>query len=52
MHEGIGLVTCLSLVTATMVGTGVYTSLGFQIIDLKSGFSILIVWALGGLISL
>ena len=52
MREGIGLVTCLSLVTATMVGTGVYTSLGFQLVDLKSGFSILSLWALGGLISL
>ena len=35
-----------------MVGTGVYTSLGFQLQDLRSGFSILCVWALGGLISL
>ena len=52
MHEGIGLVTCLSLVTATMVGTGVYTSLGFQLVDLKSSFSILVLWALGGFISL
>ena len=51
-HEGIGLVTCLSLVTATMVGTGVYTSLGFQLLDLKCGFSILVLWAVGGLISL
>ena len=51
-EQGIGLTTCLSLVTATMVGTGVYTSLGFQLLDLTSGFSILILWALGGLISL
>jgi APA family basic amino acid/polyamine antiporter len=51
-QAGIGLVTCISLVTATMVGTGVYTSLGFQLIDLRSGFSILLLWALGGLISL
>jgi APA family basic amino acid/polyamine antiporter len=49
---GIGLITCLSLVTATMVGTGVYTSLGFQLLDLRSGFSILVLWALGGAISL
>jgi len=35
-----------------MVGTGVYTSLGFQLQDLKSGFSILCLWVLGGLISL
>jgi basic amino acid/polyamine antiporter, APA family len=50
--KGIRLLTCLSLVTATMVGTGVYTSLGFQLLDLQSGFSILCLWALGGVISL
>jgi len=49
---GITLLTCLSLVTATMVGTGVYTSLGFQLLTLQSGFSILCLWALGGLLSL
>jgi len=49
---GVRLLTCLSLVTATMVGTGVYTSLGFQLLDLQSGFSILCLWVLGGLISL
>ncbi len=51
-QQGIGLLTCLSLVTATMVGTGVYTSLGFQLVDLQSGFSILALWAMGGLIAL
>jgi APA family basic amino acid/polyamine antiporter len=51
-RKGIGLLTCFSLVTATMVGTGVYTTLGFQLQDLNSGFSILCLWALGGMISL
>ncbi len=51
-RNGIGLPTCLSLVTATMVGTGVYTTLGFQLQDLSSGFSILCLWVLGGVISL
>ena len=46
------MLTCLALVTSTMVGTGVYTSLGFQLVDLQSGFSILALWALGGLIAL
>jgi APA family basic amino acid/polyamine antiporter len=46
------LPTCLSLVTATMVGTGVYTTLGFQLQNLSSGFSILCLWVLGGVISL
>jgi APA family basic amino acid/polyamine antiporter len=51
-RSGISLPTCVALVTSTMVGTGVYTSLGFQLQDLRSGFSILILWGLGGLISL
>jgi basic amino acid/polyamine antiporter, APA family len=50
--EGIGFGTCLALVMATMVGTGVYTSLGFQLQDLTSGFAILLIWAAGGIISL
>ena len=48
----IGLVTSVSLVTATMVGTGVYTSLGFQLLTLQGGFPILCLWAAGGFISL
>ena len=50
--KGIGFSTCLALVMATMVGTGVYTSLGFQLQDLNGGFSILLVWLAGGIISL
>ncbi|RZV36431.1 MAG: amino acid permease [Chromatiales bacterium] len=34
-----------------MVGTGVFTSLGFQLLDIQSGFVILVLWALGGLIA-
>lgn len=51
-NQKIGFFTCLALVTATMVGTGVYTSLGFQLLDLQSGFTILLIWILGGVISL
>lgn len=51
-RSGIGLITCVALVTSTMVGTGVYTSLGFQLQSLESGFAILALWALGGLLSL
>ena len=35
-----------------MVGTGVFTSLGFQVGDLPSGFVILCLWLLGGLCAL
>lgn len=32
-----------------MVGTGIFTSLGFQVGDLPSGFAIMVLWAVGGL---
>ena len=32
-----------------MVGTGIFTSLGYQVTDLPSGFSIVVLWAVGGL---
>lgn len=32
-----------------MIGTGVFTSLGFQVGDLPSGFTIVCLWAIGGL---
>lgn len=31
-----------------MVGTGVFTSLGFQLEDLSSGFALLMLWVVGG----
>ncbi len=48
----IGFYTAISLVIANMIGTGVFTSLGFQLLDIHSVFSILILWLLGGIISL
>lgn len=35
-----------------MVGTGVFTSLGFQVGDLPNGFTIMALWAIGGLCAL
>ena len=35
-----------------MVGTGVFTSLGFQVMSIQSGFALLMLWAVGGLIAL
>ena len=50
--NGISLTTASSLVIANMVGTGVFTSLGFQLLGISDGFSILFLWLLGGLVSL
>ncbi|MBT8147789.1 MAG: amino acid permease [Gammaproteobacteria bacterium] len=44
--------TLTAVVIANMVGTGVFTSLGFQLLDIRSGFVILMLWAVGGLVAL
>jgi len=48
----IGLYTATAIVAANMIGTGVFTSLGFQVIDLKDGFSIGFLWLIGGIAAL
>jgi basic amino acid/polyamine antiporter, APA family len=48
----IGLVTAVCLVIANMVGTGVFTSLGFQVLGIQSGFSLLFLWLVGGIFAL
>ena len=35
-----------------MIGTGVFASLGFQLLDIQSGFPLLMLWAVGGLVAL
>lgn len=35
-----------------MVGTGVFTSLGFQLKDIPAGFPIMMLWMIGGVVSL
>ncbi len=40
--------TATAVVVANMVGTGIFTSLGFQVGGLPSGFAILLLWAVGG----
>jgi basic amino acid/polyamine antiporter, APA family len=42
----------VALVIANMIGTGVFTSLGYQVGPLPSGFVILMLWLLGGVVAL
>ncbi|HWM23548.1 MAG TPA: amino acid permease [Chthoniobacterales bacterium] len=44
--------TATCIVVANMIGTGIFTSLGFQVGDLPTGFAIMAVWAIGGLCAL
>jgi APA family basic amino acid/polyamine antiporter len=48
----IGFNTAVSVVIANMIGTGVFTSLGFQVMGLQSGFSIILLWIVGGVLAL
>lgn len=43
---------CVALVVSSMVGTGVYTSLGFQLESAPSPFSVIALWLLGGILAL
>lgn len=48
----IGVISASSFVIANMVGTGVFTSLGFQLLTTSSPISIIILWVLGGVIAI
>ncbi|MGM0650562.1 MAG: APC family permease [Bacteroidota bacterium] len=50
--QKIGLTAAMSVVIANMIGTGVFTSLGFQVTNITDGFSLLVLWALGGILAL
>ena len=52
MKNKFGLYTATSVVIANMIGTGVFTSLGFQVLGLRSGFALLLLWFLGGIVAL
>lgn len=44
--------TATAVIVANMIGTGVFTSLGFQLLDISSPFAILMLWIIGGVAAL
>src|SRR6202022_4964876 len=50
--SSVSLIVAAAIVVADMVGVGVFTSLGFQVSGIPSGFSILLLWILGGVVAL
>src|SRR5947207_1753054 len=48
----IGFVTACSIVIANIIGTGIFTSLGFQLPEIHSGFTLLMLWVVGGIAAL
>src|SRR4051812_37589360 len=50
--SGVSVLVATAIVVADMIGVGVFTSLGFQVKDIPSGFSILLLWTIGGIVAL
>src|SRR5207237_4773779 len=48
----VGFFTACGIVIANIIGTGVFTSLGFQVADIQSGFALLMLWVGGGIAAL
>lgn len=48
----IGWTSAGALVVANMIGTGVFTSLGFQLQSIQNTWSILFLWSIGGVVAL
>ena len=48
----ISAITATNLVVANMIGTGIFTSLGFQVAAITSDFALMALWAVGGLAAL
>ena len=44
--------TATAVIIANMVGTGVFTSLGFQVADIQSVFALMMLWVIGGIAAL
>jgi APA family basic amino acid/polyamine antiporter len=51
-RHAVSVIVATGIVVADMIGVGVFTSLGFQVKDIPSGFSILLLWTVGGLVAL
>ena len=52
IRVSVSTLTATAIVVADMVGVGVFTSLGFQVQAIPSGFSLLLLWAIGGAVAL
>lgn len=48
----IGWISAAALVVANMIGTGVFTSLGFQLTSTQNTWTILLLWGIGGVVAL
>jgi APA family basic amino acid/polyamine antiporter len=52
LRATVSMLTATAIVVADMIGVGVFTSLGFQVLGIPSGFSLLLLWVVGGAVAL
>jgi APA family basic amino acid/polyamine antiporter len=52
LKRKISIYTAAAIVVANMIGTGVFTSVGFQLSAVQNTWTILLLWLTGGLLSL
>jgi APA family basic amino acid/polyamine antiporter len=50
--QHIGLFSATAIVIANMIGTAVWVSIGFQLMGIHSGFSLILLWVIGGITAL
>ena len=50
--KSIGYSTAAAIVIASMIGTGVFTTLGLQAQEIQTAFALLCLWGVGGLIAM
>lgn len=48
----IGWKTAVAIVVSNMIGTGIFTTLGFQLVDITNTYSIFLLWSIGGVLAL
>src|SRR5919108_1111021 len=48
----VSMLTATAIAVADMIGIGVFTSLGFQVKDIPSAFSVMMLWIVGGIVAL
>ena len=44
--------TAIAIIVANMIGTGVFVSLGFQLLEIQSPLVLMILWLVGGITAL
>lgn len=52
LKHKIGWKTATAIVVSNMIGTGVFTTLGFQVVELQNTVTIFLLWLIGGVLAL